>query len=259
MSPPGRSKGEPLSAQRDTGLVTRVDAGRAQRGPLLDPEAIPHDPTFADPAVRGPAVPAERLASAAVRARVATPPPWTPEIRTDGRLRTLEVPVRPAAVLLPLVARPDGLHVLLTRRTEHLHDHAGQISFPGGRVDDGDRDAVHTALREAEEEIGLPAAAVEVLGALPEYVTATGYAVTPVIGLIERRFAVALDSFEVAEAFEVPLPFLMDPANHERRRIEFEGALRTFYAMPWTQAQRRYFIWGATAAMLRNFYHLLRA
>jgi 8-oxo-dGTP pyrophosphatase MutT (NUDIX family) len=239
--------------------MSRVASGRTPRGPLFDPEAIPHDPTFADPAVRGPAVPSDRLASAAVRARVATPPPWSPEIRTDGRWRALEVPVRPAAVLLPLVARAGDLHVLLTQRTAHLHDHAGQISFPGGRVDEGDRDAVHTALREAEEEIGLPAAAVEVLGTLPEYVTATGYAVTPVIGLIEQPFTVALDSFEVAEAFEVPLPFLMDPANHERRRIEFEGALRSFYAMPWTQAQRRYFIWGATAAMLRNFYHLLRA
>jgi 8-oxo-dGTP pyrophosphatase MutT (NUDIX family) len=234
-------------------------AGRAARGPLFDPETIPHDPAFADPAVRGPAVPAERLQGVALRSRLSAPPPWTPEVRTDGRWRSLDVPIRPAAVLMPLVARAGALYVLLTRRTAHLYDHAGQISFPGGRVDEGDRDPVHTALREAQEEIGLPAAAVEVLGTLPEYVTATGYAVTPVIGLIEQPFQPALDAFEVAEAFEVPLAFLMDPVNHERRRIDFEGAPRSFYAMPWTQAQRRYFIWGATAAMLRNFYHLLRA
>jgi 8-oxo-dGTP pyrophosphatase MutT (NUDIX family) len=229
------------------------------RGPLFDPESIPHDPDFALPAVRGAAVPVERLRLAALRQRLAHPPAWTPEIRTDGRWRGLEAPVRPAAVLLALVAHDDGPTVLLTERTTHLQDHAGQISFPGGRVDVGDRDAVHTALREAEEEVGLSAATVEVLGTLPEYVTATGYSVTPVVGLVGRPFTPAIDAFEVAEAFEVPLAFLMDPAHHERRRIEFAGALRTFYAMPWSSPRRRYFIWGATAAMLRNFYHLLRA
>jgi 8-oxo-dGTP pyrophosphatase MutT (NUDIX family) len=239
--------------------MSAAASGDLARRPLFDPETIPHDPAFADPAVRGAAVPFERLTGPAVRARLAKPPRWAPEVRTDGRWRTPEAPLRPAAVLLPLVARAHVLHVLLTQRTDHLHDHAGQISFPGGRVDEGDRDAVHTALREANEEIGLPAAAVEIIGALPEYVTATGYAVTPVIGLIERPFDLALDPFEVAEAFEVPLSFLMDPANHQRRRIDFDGAPRTFYAMPWTQSRRRYFIWGATAAMLRNFYHLLRA
>lgn len=232
---------------------------RAVRGPLFDPELIPHDPAFTDPATRGAAVPPASLTAAALRARFLTPPAWTPEIRTDGRWRGADVPVRPAAVLVPLIAHADVLNVLLTQRTAHLHDHAGQISFPGGRVDAGDRDAVHTALREAEEETGLPASAVEILGTLPEYVTATGYAVTPVVGLVEREFSVRLDSFEVAEAFEVPLPFLMDPANHERRRIVFEGAVRSFYAMPWSRPPRRYFIWGATAAMLRNFYQLLRA
>ena len=236
-----------------------VAQGRPALGPLFDPESIPHDPAFADPSVRGAAVPAENLRGAALRARFAAPPAWTPEIRTDGRWRAAAMSIRPAAVLLPLLVHDGALSMLLTQRTAHLHDHAGQISFPGGRVDDGDRDPVHTALREAHEEIGLPSAQVEVLGTLPEYVTATGYAVTPVIGLIERPFAISLDSFEVAEAFEVPLSFLMDPANHERRTIVFDGAPRTFYAIPWTQAQRRYFIWGATAAMLRNFYQLLRA
>jgi len=235
--------------------VTRAGA----RAPLFDPETIPLDPDFAAQAERGEAVPVDRLQPAAVRARLAAPPAWTPEIRTDGRWRALDAPIRRAAVLLALVERRGSLNVLLTERTAHLHDHAGQISFPGGRVDADDRDAVHTALREAQEEIGLPATVVDVVGELPEYLTATGYAVTPVIGLVERPFTLVLDSFEVAEAFEVPLAFLMDPANHERRRIEFAGAARTFYAMPWTTPARRYFIWGATAAMLRNFYHLLRA
>lgn len=232
---------------------------RAAHLPLFDPESVPRDPDFAAPAVRGDPVPLERLQATALRARLANPPAWTPEIRTDGRWRSLEAPIRPAAVLLPLIARGDALHVVLTERTAHLHDHAGQISFPGGRVDEADRDPVHTALREAEEEIGLPAAAVEVIGELPQYVTATAYAVTPVVGLIEGPFTPALDRFEVAEVFEVPLAFLMDPANHHRHRIEFDGATRTFYAMPWVAPARRYFIWGATAAMLRNFYHLLRA
>jgi 8-oxo-dGTP pyrophosphatase MutT (NUDIX family) len=239
--------------------VSPVAQDRRARGPLFDPESIPHDPAFGELSARGGPVPVERLHRTGLRSLLAAPPAWTPELRTDGRWRSPEVPVRPAAVLLPLLARGDALSVLLTMRTAHLHDHAGQISFPGGRVDAGDRDPVHTALREAEEEIGLPSAAVDVLGTLPEYVTATSYAVTPVIGLVEQPFALKLDTFEVAEAFEVPLAFLMDPANHERRRIDFDGAPRSFYAMPWTQAHRRYFIWGATAAMLRNLYHLLRA
>jgi 8-oxo-dGTP pyrophosphatase MutT (NUDIX family) len=161
-------------------------------------------------------------------------------------------------VLVPLIVRDQGMSVLLTQRTAHLHDHAGQISFPGGRVEEEDPTPVATALRETFEEIGLAPEAVDVIGALPQYVTATGYLVTPVVGLIEREFSLALDEFEVAEAFEVPLTFLMDPANHQRRRIELGAVARTFYAMPFTAA-RRYFIWGATAAMLRNFYHFLRA
>mgnify|MGYP001414788917 CR=1 FL=1 len=232
---------------------------RRSRLPLFDPESIPHDPAFADPLARGMPVPPDRLRAAALRARLRAPPAWQPEMRTDGRWRAADLPIRPAAVLLPLQADGDALSLLLTQRTAHLHDHAGQISFPGGRMDVDDRDAVHTALREAEEEIGLPAHAVEVLGNLPEYVTATGYAVTPVVGLVATPFVPVLDEFEVAEVFAVPLPFLMDPANHERRRVDFDGAPRTFYAMPWTRAQQRYFIWGATAAMLRNLYHLLRA
>jgi 8-oxo-dGTP pyrophosphatase MutT (NUDIX family) len=194
----------------------------------------------------------------AIRRRFDAPPVWTPEMRSDARLFDPGIEPRPASVLVPLVLRDGGLNVLLTQRTAHLTDHAGQISFPGGRVEEGDRDAVATALRESEEEIGLPARLVDVLGHLPEYRTVTGYRVTPVVALIERPFALQLDTFEVSEAFEVPLAFLMDPLNHERRLYRYAEIARTFYAMPY-QAARRYFIWGATAAMLRNFYHFLRA
>jgi 8-oxo-dGTP pyrophosphatase MutT (NUDIX family) len=167
-----------------------------------------------------------------------------------------------ASVLLPLVTRDDGLHLLLTRRTDHLRDHAGQISFPGGRGEARDADAVATALRETEEEVGLARAHVEVIGSLPAYTTVTAFVVTPVVALVRPGFTLTLDSFEVAEAFEVPLAFLMNPAHHQRHEIEFAGTRRNFLAMPWQGhgadgEPRRYFIWGATAAMLRNLYRLL--
>lgn len=234
----------------------------APRRPLLDPEAVPLDAAFADLGARGVAVPPERLTPSALRARLAAPPAWQPEITADAKIALLLEPPRPASVLIPLVVRAAQISVLLTQRTAHLHDHAGQISFPGGRWDEADADPIATALRESEEEIGLAPAAVDVIGTLPIYVTITGYRVTPVVALIEREFALKLDDFEVEEAFEVPLSFLMDPANHERRRvIEVGGTSRTFYAMPYAdpRAAKRYFIWGATAAMLRNLYHLLAA
>jgi len=169
-----------------------------------------------------------------------------------------------ASVLVPLVMRDAGLHVLLTRRTDHLRDHAGQISFPGGRVEDHDADAVATALRETEEEVGLTREHVDVIGSLPHYTTVTSYVVTPVVALVRPGFSLALDSFEVAEAFEVPLQFLMTPAHHRRHRFEFDGQSRQFLSMPWTRIgadgqHHDYFIWGATAAMLRNLYRLLAA
>ena len=226
--------------------------------PVLDPEAVPLDAAFAD---RGPAVPPERLRPDALRTRLAAPPAWQPEMTGDEKLALLPAPPRPASVLIPLVVRASEISVLLTRRTSHLHDHAGQISFPGGRMDEADVDAVATALRESHEEIGLAPEVIDVIGMLPLYVTITGYRVTPVVALIEREFSLTLDDFEVEEAFEVPLRFLMDPANHERRRVDLGGSSRAFYAMPYAdpRAAKRYFIWGATAAMLRNFYHLLAA
>ncbi|MDB5363164.1 MAG: CoA pyrophosphatase [Rhodospirillales bacterium] len=159
-----------------------------------------------------------------------------------------------AAVLVPLIRRPEGLQVMLTQRTAHLTDHAGQISFPGGRAEPEDRDAVATALREAEEEVGLPPDLVQVLGRLDNYVTSTGYEVAPVVGLIQPPFPVTPDPHEVAEVFEVPLAFLVDPRNHERHSREWQGRTRFFYVLPY---QDRY-IWGATAGMLVNLAHLLQ-
>ncbi|WP_043816151.1 CoA pyrophosphatase, partial [Rubrivivax gelatinosus] len=158
-----------------------------------------------------------------------------------------------AAVLVPIVDRGDAATVLLTRRTEHLRDHAGQISFPGGRVEPEDADAAATALREAEEEVGLARARIEVIGQLPTYTTVTHFVVTPVVAIVTPPFELTLDAFEVAAAFEVPLAFLMDPANHRRHVFEAAGASRQFLSMPWGE----HFIWGATAAMLRNLYGFL--
>ena len=163
-----------------------------------------------------------------------------------------------AAVLVPLIDRPDGMTVLLTQRSEHLTDHAGQVSFPGGRVEPGDRGPADTALREAEEEIGLAPPRVEVVGCLDICVTGTGFRVVPVVGLIAAPFDIArdltLDAFEVAEAFEVPLAFVLDEAHHERRTAIARGARREFYVLPYQDR----FIWGATARMLVNLHEVLR-
>ena len=160
-----------------------------------------------------------------------------------------------AAVLVPLIERDSGLTVLLTQRTAHLRDHAGQISFPGGRCEDSDVSIVATALREAEEEVGLDPSQVEVLGLLPEYRTGTGFSIKPVVALVRPPLNLKLDDFEVAEAFETPLSFLLDTANHQRHSVEHEGRRREYYAMPW----EGYYIWGATAGMLvslRRFLYL---
>jgi 8-oxo-dGTP pyrophosphatase MutT (NUDIX family) len=151
-----------------------------------------------------------------------------------------------AAVLFPIVLRENEPTVLLTRRTEHLRDHAGQISFPGGRVETGDASPVDTALREAREEIGLESRHIEIAGFLPEYRTATGYRITPVVGFLKPPFATHPDPCEVAEIFEVPLAFLLDPANHRRYSRTYHGGARHFFAMPYG----RHFIWGATAGII---------
>jgi 8-oxo-dGTP pyrophosphatase MutT (NUDIX family) len=173
----------------------------------------------------------------------------------DGHLWRQSEALRPAAVLVPVVRREAGLTILLTQRTDHLYDHAGQISFPGGRSEAHDESAAATALRETFEEIGLPHSHVEVLGYLPEYTTVTGYRVTPVVGLVNPPQAFNLDAFEVAEAFEVPLAFFLDAGNHQRNTLQYQGRTRHYYAMPYEQR----YIWGATAGMLMNLYALLIA
>ena len=159
----------------------------------------------------------------------------------------------PAAVLVPIVQRDDEPTVLLTQRTTHLKDHPGQVSFPGGRCEAADPSPAATALRETVEEIGLSPEHVEIIGYLPEYRTSTGFRVTPVVALVKPPFALQLDEFEVAEAFEVPLAFLMDPANHQRHSLHYLGKLRHYHAMPYGD----YFIWGATAGIIMSLYRAL--
>ena len=198
-------------------------AARAGRRPSFDPERVGHDPAFLPLQARGEPVTAERLTAEALRRRFAAPPAWQPEITADARLAQSREPLREAAVLIPLVMHAAGPTVLLTRRTSHLHDHAGQISFPGGGIEEHDENPVAAALRETEEEVGLRADSVEVLGSLPHYATATGYVVTPVVALVTPGFSLEIDSFEVEEVFEPPLAFLMNPAHHERRLVDFDG------------------------------------
>ncbi len=155
-------------------------------------------------------------------------------------------PLVAAAVLVPIVAYATGLAVLFTRRTEHLRAHSGQVSFPGGRAEAHDPDPVATALREAREEIGLDPGRVEVLGRLPDYATRTGFRVTPVVGLVSPPLALSPDANEVAEVFEVPLAFLLDPRNHRRDSMLWQGRQRRFYTLRWGERV----IWGATAGIV---------
>ena len=213
------------------------------------------------PAVRAsahlPPVAPHRLTPAGLRRHFAQLPVWVPEVRAEPALST-RAPAA-AAVLVPILMRPHGTTVLLTQRAAHLNAHAGQIAFPGGRVDATDADVVATALREAQEEIALAAAYVEVLGLLPPYTTATAYVVTPVVALVDVGATWWPHPGEVAEVFEVPLPFLMDPANHVSQALAWDGRLRHWFAMPYHDGAAERYIWGATAGMLRNLYRCLSA
>jgi 8-oxo-dGTP pyrophosphatase MutT (NUDIX family) len=218
----------------------------------LDPTQLPVD-AIAGEAALDPAL----LAPARLRARFAqSRPVWTPEAAEEN-LVPPGLRLRRAAVLVPLVERPEGVTVLLTLRTDHLSSHAGQVSFPGGRAEELDSSPIETALRESEEEIGLHRRHVSILGVLPDYVTASAYRVAPVVALVKPPFELTADPNEVAEIFEVPLAWLMNGMHHQRMSFELpeRGGRRSFYAMPY----ERFFIWGATAGMLRNLFHFLRA
>jgi 8-oxo-dGTP pyrophosphatase MutT (NUDIX family) len=157
-------------------------------------------------------------------------------------------PLKPAAVLV-LVVNHEVPTIVFTQRTPHLTDHAGQISFPGGRVEAADANAAATALREANEETGIDPAAIEIIGELPHYTTGTGYRITPVVGWAPAPIGYQPDPSEVAEVFEVPAPFLLDPANHRQEQAMYKGRMRSYYAIPFGQR----YIWGATAGMLITF------
>ena len=218
---------------------------------IFDPQSIPIESVAGEAAIAP-----ERLSADWLRGRFAAPPQWTPERINEHALREIAVPV-PAAVLMPIIARESGPTLLLTQRTAHLYDHAGQISLPGGRVDLTDASVIETALRETQEEVGLTRQHIEVIGTLPDYFTGTGFKVTPVVSLVQPPFELHADPFEVAEIFEVPLAFLMNGMNHQRRIVDVpdRNTRRVFYSMPY----ERFFIWGATAGMLRNLFHFLRA
>jgi len=190
--------------------------------------------------------------------RLGQPRSATPSDRGDNQLNPdftpdASKPLTPAAVLVPLVDRPDGLTMLLTQRTDHLEHHPGQVSFPGGHIDDVDGTPEDAALREAEEEIGLQPDRVDIVGRLDDYVTGTGFRIVPVVAFVEPPFDLDLDPFEVAEVFEVPLEFLLDARNHQHDSRIYKGKRRHFHAMPYNG----YYIWGATAGMIMNLFEFL--
>ena len=197
---------------------------------------------------------ATSLEPQALIARFASQHSWTPEVRKEAKFIERE----PAhdSVLIPLVQR-ERLHVLLTLRPTHMNSHSGQIAFPGGKADPEDSDAVATALREAQEEVGLEPGFVQVIGSLPIYTTGSAFIVTPVVALVDLGFHLQPNADEVADVFEVPLDFLMNPANHRHHVVDWGGEQRRWLSMPYMDGSTERFIWGATAGMLRNFYRFV--
>ncbi len=243
---------DPAATRPDPPPEAPPDQAPLSTLPSFDPRAVP---------VVGvdrhlPAVPPARLRPETLRERFLLPPDWHAEVRSEPRFTNRQPAA--ASVLVPIVMRETPM-VLLTERTAHLSTHSGQIAFPGGRQDEGDATPAACALREAHEEIGLDARHVEVLGELPTYTTGTMFIVTPVVALVDPAHRLTINAHEVADAFEVPLAFLMDPAHHRRHAIEVDGFLREWFAMPYQDGETERFIWGATAGMLRNLYRFLAA
>ena len=203
-----------------------------------------------------PAVPFGAQTAQALRTRFAQPPQWSPEYMSEKRFTTREP--SDAAVLVPIVLREQPT-VLLTVRSAKLSTHSGQVAFPGGKRDPQDVSAEATALREAHEEVGLAPKNVEVLGRLPVYVTGTAFNITPVVALVRPQPSYFPNPGEVADLFEVPLSFLLNPAHHERHAMQWQGVDREWFAMPYQDGEQQRYIWGATAGMLRNLYRFLAA
>lgn len=214
-----------------------------------------------------PAVPSAQLLPQALKARFAQSLAWQPEVEREPAFSD-RAPAQ-AAVLVPIVMRGPAASeptVLLTRRAAHMSTHSGQIAFPGGKVDPEDASMQATALREAQEEVGLHPRHVQIIGEMPVYVTGTAFWVTPVIGLVTPDFELQPNQAEVDDVFEVPLSFLMNPAHHRRHNVDWQGRQRQWFSMPYQEMRIasngeietvERFIWGATAAMLRNFYRFL--
>lgn len=220
--------------------------------PTFDPRTVPVSQVDGHLA----AIQSARLQPQALRQRFATPPLWQAEFAAEKRFVLGQA--TPAAVLIPLVMR-EQLTVLLTQRTHHLSTHSGQIAFPGGKIDASDKDAIGAALREANEEVGLDVSAIEVLGQLPVYSTGSAFTVTPVVALIRNDVVITPNPNEVAEVFEVPLAFLMNPKHHRHHQLEWQSSQRSWLSMPYMDGDIERYIWGATAGMLRNFYRFLNA
>lgn len=226
---------------------------RAAAGAAFDPRQAPRLPPLAG---EGGPLPSHRLQPDALRQLWMQPPVWVPDFGSDSRVGATAA--KPAAVLIPIVCHAEPT-VLFTQRAAHLSSHAGQISFPGGRIDPGDNGPVDAALRETHEEVGVPPAVVQVLGRLPTYRSGTGYQIEPVVGLLPTGLTYTPNPLEVDAAFEVPLAFLMDPRHHSRHAWVRDGVRREWYAMPYQDGAQERYIWGVTAALLRNLYRLLSA
>ena len=218
--------------------------------PTFDPREVPVEAI--DRHLPRPS--AANLEPQAIAARFARRHDWTPDVRKEARF--IDRAPAHASVLIPLVKR-ERLTVLLTLRPTHMNSHSGQIAFPGGKSDPEDSDADATALREAQEEVGLEPRFVQVIGSLPIYTTGSAFIVTPVVALVDPGFTLQANADEVADVFEVPLDFLMDPANHRHHVVELGGEQRRWMSIPYMDGSTERFIWGATAGMLRNFYRFL--